>query len=90
MQKKANIDENWKQITEFTEKYKDTLVLDYTEVKVLRGCIDDTDPETMDYYWLLQDKRSNFVQSSCVGEIIALKGVIPEDSYNRLRSMLSI
>jgi hypothetical protein len=81
------MDENQKLIQEFVDKNKDTLVIDMFEIKVLRGWYEDNDPETMDYYWILQDIKGEFVQSSCVGEIIALKGVIPDESYDRLRSM---
>lgn len=77
------MDENAKFINEFVNKYNNTLVLDYTNVRVLRGWYDGED----DYYWVLQDLKGNTIQSSCVCEIIALKGYIPEDSYNRLKNM---
>ena len=75
------MDENYKIINEFVNKYKDTLVIDFDKIKVLRNFINGED----DYYYLLQTLRGDFEQTSCVGEIVPLKGFIEEDSYNRLK-----
>lgn len=77
------MDENLKQIQKFCDKYNNTLVLNFNEVVILRGHTSDE----MDYYWLIQDLKGNFTQTSCVGEVVALKGFISDDSYNRLKSM---
>lgn len=75
------MDENLKFISEFCEKYKDTLVIGYQfDVVVLRGWTQDD----IDYYWLVQDTKGQHHQLSCVMAIYPLKGM-NEEYYNRLK-----
>lgn len=69
--------DNYKNIIEFI----DTLVIDFDKVVVLRGFVDGED----DYNYILQNLKGEFYQSSCVGEVIPLKGYIRESQYNRLK-----
>lgn len=84
------MDDNLKIIQKFVEQYKDTLVLDYDKVVVLRGYSIDNSPETGDYYYIYQDLRGNFVESSCVGWCIPLKGFISEKEYDALKYHFTI
>lgn len=75
------MDNNLKYIEEFVREFKNTLVIDFDRIVVLREYLNDD----LDYYWVLQDMKGKYYHSSCVIECIALKGYIEEDSYIRLR-----
>lgn len=61
------------------EPYKNTLVLDFFQVKRLVDVIDDGD----DFYWVYDNGRGR-EYSTCVGLWIPLKGKIDENRYNKL------
>jgi hypothetical protein len=81
------MDENWKAITDFVEKYNNTLVIDGDKVYVLRGCIDIP---LDDYFWSLQDIKGEYLQSSCVGRLTPLKGFIPTEDYDAIAYYFNI
>lgn len=81
------MDDNWKQITEFVEKYNDTLVLSFDKVYVLRGCVDIPND---DYCWILQNLKGEFSEHSCVMSVIPLKEYLPIEDYNRLVSFFQL
>ena len=61
------------------EPYKNTLVLDFFQVKRLVDVIDGGD----DFYWVYDTGRG-IEHSTCVGSWIPLKGKIDEKEYNKL------
>jgi hypothetical protein len=63
-----------------TDKYKNTLVLDFFEVKVFKEIIDDTE----DYYYVYMGWRGNKSLCSCVGWFIPLIDRLDKDQYNYL------
>jgi len=63
----------------FLDKYIDTLVIDNFKIVMLINLHED--PE--DWYWEYFDLRESY-KSSAVGQCTPLKGIIPEDEYNRL------
>jgi len=76
------MDDNLIKIEKFVKEYKDTLVIEHDKLYVLRGNTADDE----DYYWLIQDINGKFTQSSCVMEVVPLKGFIKADSYERLKN----
>jgi hypothetical protein len=63
------------------EPYINTLVLDDT-AKVVR--LIGVDGRDDDYYWVFESSGGRIYLSSCVMGWTALKGVIPNEDYERL------
>jgi hypothetical protein len=69
----------FKELKDEVEKYKNTLVLNYFEVVRLVDVVNGDD----DYYWVY-DTSKGILHSSCVCGWYALKGVLPDNEYERL------
>ena len=61
-------------------EHRHELVLDMSGVVLLLGW---TDSYEDDFYWVI-GLNGGIILSSCVGGFIWLKGVLPDDSYDRL------
>jgi len=70
-----------KELQEETKKYKKTLVLDLSEVKLFLKVVEDVD----DYYYVYRSFGvSENVWSSCVGSFIPLVDRLSKAEYNYL------
>jgi len=70
----------FKELKKELKPYKNTLVIGhFNEVVRLVGVNEDED----DYYWIYDSKEGKSYES-CVGGWVALKGVIPDEDYERL------
>ena len=73
-------------LREETDEYKNTLVLDFYEVKVFLQIVEDPD----DYYYELVDTKGRTTLFSCVGRIIPLVDRLNKDDYNYLASVWNL
>jgi hypothetical protein len=75
-----------KELQEETDKYKDTLVLDFFEVKLFRQIVEDPD----DFYYEFVDLRGKISLSSCVGWIMPLIDRLDKEQYNYLAQIWNL
>ena len=63
-----------------TDKYKDTLVIDFFRIKLFRRIIEDPD----DFYYEFVDYKGCVSLLSCVGSFIPLIDCLSKKQYNYL------
>jgi hypothetical protein len=64
------------------EPYLGTLVLFFTEIKLLADVVED--PMDEEICWKLYDKDGEFSYDSCCIDFIPLKGKLADEQYNKL------
>lgn len=74
------IDDNKKKFLVFTNDHDGELVLDFFRVVQLIGFAEDDE----DYYYIVKVVGGVEHWISCVMDLIPLKGVLPEETYNGL------
>jgi len=80
------MDDNLKLIKKEILKYQDTLVIFFDEVVMLRGWMEDTNPEWGDYFYIYEEfgPLSKYGAYSCVGNFIPLKDQLKSKDYKEL------
>lgn len=74
------MDRDFKIFQKEIKKYKDTLVLDFGRVVILRDFLFEED----DYYYVFQNLMSDIYQSNCVHGFISLKDRLNPKEYEKL------
>ena len=71
----------------FIKQHTGELMLDCFEVVRFEGVIDE---DEYDNYYRVFSTTKGICRTSCVGKLIPLKGVLPEQDYNHLESVFNI
>jgi hypothetical protein len=71
---------------DFIKRHSGELMLNYFEVVRFEGVIDE---DEYDLYYRVLSTRGVY-RVSCVGKLIPLKGVLPEEDYNHLESVFNV
>jgi len=84
--KESIMDDNKQKFLKFVEDHDGELVIDFFKVEKLIGFAEDDE----DYYYIVKGIEGFEQWVSCVMDLIPLKGVLPEDSYNRLLKVFEL
>jgi hypothetical protein len=84
--KESIMDDNKSMFLEFVKEHDGELVIDFFRVEQLVGFAEDDE----DYYYIVKGIEGIEQWVSCVMDLIPLKGVLPEDSYNRLLKVFEL
>jgi len=75
-----------KELQEETDKYKDTLVIDFFKIRLFRQIIEDPD----DFYYKLVSYKGRVSLLSCVGSFIPLIDSLSKKQYNYLANIWNL